>query len=932
MPPPDAAIPANEPDAAAYPANSAAPPGGWGRRMRRRGFSWYYAAALCLLLAAAVTRFYALPEHTLIYDEANVVANARGDFGLLVRLTRWRDTPPLLMPLILYGVQRIDGSALAVRLPAATASVLTIALILFLLPRWGVPRWAAFLAALLATVSQPAIFHAQDARIYSVDALMATLMMGGLLAYLHSGRKVLLAVAMFLAPLVWYGLLLFGAAILATALLAPSAGAAAAKAPVPSGRNRFGNGLARLGTWLWQRIKQRKYLALPAGLFLAATLVNYMLILRYQIQRTGFGAAKDAGDYLEGYYYPGGLNPLGALDWWADHIGLVLTYQLPGLVAGAVVAAFGLVLLVSLRRRQGDAVTILVLFSLGVAVLATLLGGYPLGDLRQCLYLGPIIFLTAGLCLYRVADNPLFRRWRGGTTAALLVVFAGVILFAGAAELRADNPYEETNNTTRHLDILEADVRDDDLVYIAGGAVDITQSYRPENLPNYYYGRECSFGGSSLEDCIGDITAAVRLYPEDPARLWLLVLVSGNAIEEQLQSWAAAGYAAPIANVYDDDTLLYRATADHPILTETRQFKDELRQLRASLQGETPAASGEFDFYIREQTLYYHKEPCAPADAAGWFSVDIVPVNAGDLPAERRESGIDERDFEFPWRGGVFDGQCLAVVELPAYPIDTIAVARFVGVDYVWERDIDRKPDYYRTAYRELIAGEPALNGDFAVYLQDDTLHYYKEPCAPADTEARFFLHLIPIDPADLPEERRQYGVDNRDFDFAEGGVSFDGKCLISISLPDYPFTEVRTGQFILGGDNLWGGAFPVEQTDYYRAAYPAIAAGVPAARSIFDLYREGGLLHYRKEPCSPADTEARFFLHVVPEEAANLPPERREHGSLNLDFDFSERGAVFDGKCLAIVPLPDYPLVEIRTGQFTAAGRLWEEAFSGEP
>ena len=159
MPPPDTAIPANEPDAA-DPANCAAVPGGWWQRMCRRGFSWYYAAALCLLLAAAVTRFYALPEHTLIYDEANVVANARGDFGLLVRLTRWRDTPPLLMPLILYGVQRIDGSALAVRLPAATASVLTIALILFLLPRWGVPRGAAFLAALLATVSQPAIFHA----------------------------------------------------------------------------------------------------------------------------------------------------------------------------------------------------------------------------------------------------------------------------------------------------------------------------------------------------------------------------------------------------------------------------------------------------------------------------------------------------------------------------------------------------------------------------------------------------------------------------------------------------------------------------------------------------------------------------------------------------------------------------------------------------
>ena len=374
MPPSDAVIPANNPHSAASPA-------GWRQWIRRRGFrqsfSWYYAVALCLLIAAALTRFYQLPEHTLIYDEVSVVANGRGDFGLLLRLTRYRDSSPLLMPLILYGVQRIDGSVLAVRLPAATASVLTIALMLFLLPRWGVPRWAAFLAALLAVVSPHAIFHAQEARVYSVDALVATLMLAGLLAYLHSGRKILLAVAMFLAPLVWYGLLLFGAAILVTALLAPKTGWDGAVAAAAPARNRLRQYPAQLGRWLWTRLKQRKYLAWPAGLFLASTLLNYLLLLRYQIEHGGYGSAKDT--YLADYYYPGGLDPIFLLSWLADRFWHLLLYHLPELMAVLAAAAFVLLLAASLRRRQWDALTILALFTLSAAGFAALAVGYPLG-------------------------------------------------------------------------------------------------------------------------------------------------------------------------------------------------------------------------------------------------------------------------------------------------------------------------------------------------------------------------------------------------------------------------------------------------------------------------------------------------------------------------------------------------------------------------
>ena len=60
--------------------------------------------------------------------------------------------------------------------------------------------------------------------------------------------------------------------------------------------------------------------------------------------------------------------------------------------------------------------------------------------------------------------------------------------------------------------------------------------------------------------------------------------------------------------------------------------------------------------------------------------------------------------------------------------------------------------------YETLVSGEPAVRSDFNIYLHEDTLIYFKEPCARADTEARFFLHLYPVEVNDLPDHRRGHG------------------------------------------------------------------------------------------------------------------------------------------------------------------------------
>lgn len=64
------------------------------------------------------------------------------------------------------------------------------------------------------------------------------------------------------------------------------------------------------------------------------------------------------------------------------------------------------------------------------------------------------------------------------------------------------------------------------------------------------------------------------------------------------------------------------------------------------------------------------------------------------------------------------------------------------------------------------------------------------------DIEGRFFLHVTPRDVNDLPDDRKQHGFDNLDFDFSSFGIVTDGKCIAVRDLPQYDIQHIATGQF----------------------------------------------------------------------------------------------------------------------------------------
>ncbi len=97
-----------------------------------------------------------------------------------------------------------------------------------------------------------------------------------------------------------------------------------------------------------------------------------------------------------------------------------------------------------------------------------------------------------------------------------------------------------------------------------------------------------------------------------------------------------------------------------------------------------------------------------------------------------------------------------------------------------------------------LVGGiQPSIRSEFDVYLIENRLVYVKEQCGPDDVDAKFFLHLEPVDADDLPEHRQQHGFDNLDFGFDRYGATFGGMCLAQVPLPEYGITAIRTGQYI---------------------------------------------------------------------------------------------------------------------------------------
>ena len=313
-----------------------------------------------------------------------------------------------------------------------------------------------------------------------------------------------------------------------------------------------------------------------------------------------------------------------------------------------------------------------------------------------------------------------------------------------------------------------------------------------------------------------------------------------------------------------------------PLRVRRAAYDDALTYL---VGRQAPLVKARFDVYRLEDALLYVRERCDWADVKTRFFLHLVPIG-DDLDAGRESLGFNVGDFSIEDRGGWLGeagSPCVAEVPLPEYRIGMVTTGQFNTDGKVWERmaplDLERSADGVdilvkggnaRAFVRECMVG----TDDFAVWT---------------------FAGKIGI----VSDWTQQPG----------------GLCTSAVELPRDHLPAVRVRRAALG-----------------EVAATLIDDRQPAIKADFDVHLKDGALVYAKEACERRDVEAPFFLHLVPQ-GDDFDPGRASEGFNNADFAFGRYGK-WSGEegdlCLAVVPLPEYRIAAIRTGQYTPAGRVW--------
>lgn len=427
------------------------------RKAARIRSSWriFLAAAVLLLLAGTALRLYHLGVRSLWFDEAVTANTSTGTLAHMLEETRDRLTSAIVYPCILYVTEKVSITAWAVRMPSMLASILAIVVTLAMI-RAKVNRNAVLFAAAILAISASQIRYAQEVREYSLSALWGACMIYCFLRWESAGSRdrqpVLLYAALFIAPLIQYGLVFLACGVLVTMVL-------------------------RL---LMTRDTPFKAVhAIAGSVSLAAgAVLSFFLTLRDQYRTGGRGHWYLAPEYFD-------AKTMNLFHFLSTNSIYLLRFLIPGhLFDLLVVFAAVAFCIMQVIRRQYHSITLLLFSSLLINMAASIANVYPYGGVRQCLFLAPAVALFVG-----VAFADLMQRLnisvRPIATVALLAVIT-VSLYRGTIR---EWPYGEYEDTKSVLRTLQTEIGPNDEVWVNHDAAEAIEFYMQGHDQRFVYGK-----------------------------------------------------------------------------------------------------------------------------------------------------------------------------------------------------------------------------------------------------------------------------------------------------------------------------------------------------------------------------------------------------------------------------------------------------------
>jgi len=444
----------------------------------------FLIASFLVVVSAVFLRLYHIEERSLWLDEAKSANFARGTFAETLSNTQLHDSAPIAHPFVLYVAQKIGEGPLAVRFPSFMASVLAVMVMLGLV--YAKIEWrAAIFSALMLAVSASQVFYAQEVRSYALSVLFGALLLWAFLYYVSNESKrkglILLCPLLFLAPLIQYGLVLFGFGILSAMGILYFVGHPAT-------------------IRIHHVILSGFCLGVGGLLSLLITLRHQLRIISIQVGAEGRRAH---------YFDPGVDNPVWFI--MKNSYDLV-TFIFPGVY---ILSLIFMALMVYAYRmvglRKWDPTFVLAFTSLSVAISAAFLGVYPYSGTRQCLYLAPVLILAAAISLSYVLG-----RLRGFDRPAATIAVLAVIALSGFSDIKNTNPYQEVEDSKTVLEHLARSMSPHDEVYFYYGARPAIDFYLKKQDKRFIY------GVSHRDDPKEYVTDLLDGVKQETDRLWLV--------------------------------------------------------------------------------------------------------------------------------------------------------------------------------------------------------------------------------------------------------------------------------------------------------------------------------------------------------------------------------------------------------------------------